>query len=208
MAIELSTPILLTAWIQTLAKYTFEYNFPLTLICIYIKSSSSGQDTDELLFRLWTTLERNMYEMTQNVFLKDYWGAWFLSDEVCDFDLAMDVTCSTSSILNLVAISFDRFFTVTFPIIYSQHHQSQTCLCCDTIMLVQFPSYQVSYHAWAQPSARKWWQFETGKVRQKLKNSTHLPCFRIISNHSEVVSETSEPLNCTFKPLALSSCLH
>lgn len=33
---------------------------------------------------------------------------WDLLDVVCDFYIAMDVTCSTSSILNLVAISIDR----------------------------------------------------------------------------------------------------
>jgi dopamine D2-like receptor len=34
---------------------------------------------------------------------------WDLPDVVCDFYIAMDVTCSTSSILNLVAISIDRY---------------------------------------------------------------------------------------------------
>merc|ERR1719232_2004975 len=33
------------------------------------------------------------------------WGNWELSDNVCDFYLAMDVMCSTSSIFHLVAIS-------------------------------------------------------------------------------------------------------
>lgn len=33
---------------------------------------------------------------------------WELSDKLCDFYVAVDVTCSTASILNLVAISIDR----------------------------------------------------------------------------------------------------
>ena len=33
---------------------------------------------------------------------------WGLPAVVCDFYIAMDVTCSTSSIFNLVAISIDR----------------------------------------------------------------------------------------------------
>lgn len=36
-------------------------------------------------------------------------GAWSLPNVVCDFYIAMDVICSTSSIFNLVAISIDRF---------------------------------------------------------------------------------------------------
>jgi len=35
-------------------------------------------------------------------------GVWALPDVVCDFYIAMDVICSTSSIFNLVAISIDR----------------------------------------------------------------------------------------------------
>lgn len=36
-------------------------------------------------------------------------GAWTLPNVVCDFYIAMDVICSTSSIFNLVAISIDRY---------------------------------------------------------------------------------------------------
>lgn len=33
---------------------------------------------------------------------------WELSDTLCDLYIAIDVTCSTASIFNLVAISIDR----------------------------------------------------------------------------------------------------
>ncbi|KAG8194959.1 hypothetical protein JTE90_021420 [Oedothorax gibbosus] len=46
---------------------------------------------------------------------------WELSDTLCDFYIALDVTCSTASIFNLVAISVDRFIAVTKPIQYSKH---------------------------------------------------------------------------------------
>jgi 7 transmembrane receptor (rhodopsin family). len=42
------------------------------------------------------------------VFLFQVNGKWGLPDFVCDFYIAMDVMCSTSSIFNLVAISIDR----------------------------------------------------------------------------------------------------
>ncbi|XP_073945892.1 dopamine D2-like receptor isoform X2 [Choristoneura fumiferana] len=48
-------------------------------------------------------------------------GAWGLPALVCDCYIAMDVTCSTSSIFNLVAISVDRYIAVTQPIKYAKH---------------------------------------------------------------------------------------
>ena len=46
---------------------------------------------------------------------------WNLSETVCDFWIAFDVTLSTASILNLVAISIDRFIAVTRPIKYATY---------------------------------------------------------------------------------------
>ncbi|XP_065345002.1 dopamine D2-like receptor isoform X2 [Cloeon dipterum] len=48
-------------------------------------------------------------------------GTWGLPTFVCDFYIAMDVTCSTSSIFNLVSISIDRYIAVTQPIKYAKH---------------------------------------------------------------------------------------
>ncbi|KAB0798990.1 hypothetical protein PPYR_06870, partial [Photinus pyralis] len=52
-------------------------------------------------------------------------GAWSLPSFVCDFYIAMDVTCSTSSIFNLVAISIDRYIAVTQPIKYAKHKSNR-----------------------------------------------------------------------------------
>ncbi|XP_025016732.1 dopamine D2-like receptor [Tetranychus urticae] len=46
---------------------------------------------------------------------------WELSETLCDLYIAVDVTASTASILNLVAISIDRFIAVTRPIRYAKH---------------------------------------------------------------------------------------
>ncbi|KAM3958761.1 dopamine D2-like receptor [Aphomia sociella] len=51
-------------------------------------------------------------------------GVWGLPAVVCDCYIAMDVTCSTSSIFNLVAISVDRYIAVTQPIKYAKHKSS------------------------------------------------------------------------------------
>ncbi|KAG8180288.1 hypothetical protein JTE90_013541 [Oedothorax gibbosus] len=50
---------------------------------------------------------------------------WELSNTVCDFYIAVDVTCSTASIFNLVAISIDRYIAVTKPISYSKHRSNK-----------------------------------------------------------------------------------
>ncbi|XP_073982039.1 dopamine D2-like receptor [Rhodnius prolixus] len=52
-------------------------------------------------------------------------GSWSLPPFVCDFYIAMDVTCSTSSIFNLVAISIDRYIAVTQPIKYAKHKNNR-----------------------------------------------------------------------------------
>ncbi|XP_050344650.1 dopamine D2-like receptor [Nymphalis io] len=48
-------------------------------------------------------------------------GSWGLPAFICDVYIAMDVTSSTSSIFNLVAISVDRYIAVTQPIKYAKH---------------------------------------------------------------------------------------
>ncbi|XP_071056187.1 dopamine D2-like receptor isoform X2 [Onthophagus taurus] len=55
----------------------------------------------------------------------DVHGTWGLPGFVCDFYIAMDVTCSTSSIFNLVAISIDRYIAVTQPIKYAKHKNNR-----------------------------------------------------------------------------------
>ncbi|KAL0829115.1 hypothetical protein ABMA28_003969 [Loxostege sticticalis] len=52
-------------------------------------------------------------------------GSWGLPAFVCDVYIAMDVTSSTSSIFNLVAISVDRYIAVTQPIKYAKHKNNK-----------------------------------------------------------------------------------
>ncbi|KAG7197229.1 hypothetical protein KM043_018356 [Ampulex compressa] len=61
-------------------------------------------------------------------------GSWSLPGFICDFYIAMDVTCSTSSIFNLVAISIDRYIAVTQPIKYAKHKNNRRVWL--TILLV------------------------------------------------------------------------
>ncbi|XP_074652280.1 D(2) dopamine receptor-like [Tubulanus polymorphus] len=52
-------------------------------------------------------------------------GVWELSATLCDAWVAFDVMCCTASILNLTAISVDRFIAVTQPIKYAKHKNSK-----------------------------------------------------------------------------------
>lgn len=62
-------------------------------------------------FQLESQSEENLNSLTDILVLFSFQvnGTWALPSFVCDFYIAMDVTCSTSSIFNLVAISIDRW---------------------------------------------------------------------------------------------------
>lgn len=50
---------------------------------------------------------------------------WRLGPVVCDLWLALDYLCSNASVLNLLMISFDRFFSVTNPLRYRAKRNSR-----------------------------------------------------------------------------------
>ncbi|KJH41287.1 7 transmembrane receptor [Dictyocaulus viviparus] len=46
---------------------------------------------------------------------------WSIGQFLCNLYLAFDVTCSTASILNLLAISLDRYIAISHPLCYAQY---------------------------------------------------------------------------------------
>nr|ANO39054.1 GCR087 [Schmidtea mediterranea] len=49
-------------------------------------------------------------------------GFWEYTELLCDIFIMLDVMFSTASIMNLAAISIDRYFAVTQPLKYSRHN--------------------------------------------------------------------------------------
>ena len=50
---------------------------------------------------------------------------WIFGVEFCDFWVSMDVICCTASIVNLCAISYDRYHAITEPLEYSRRRTYQ-----------------------------------------------------------------------------------
>ncbi|XP_035663525.1 D(4) dopamine receptor-like [Branchiostoma floridae] len=71
----------------------------------------------------------------------EFLGVWQLGFLMCDVFVALDVMLCTASIFNLVAISIDRFYAVTWPVRYSKH-KSNTRLAI-TITLVWTLSFVI-----------------------------------------------------------------
>uniref|UniRef100_A0A1I8JEW4 G_PROTEIN_RECEP_F1_2 domain-containing protein n=1 Tax=Macrostomum lignano TaxID=282301 RepID=A0A1I8JEW4_9PLAT len=63
--------------------------------------------------------------MPISVFVEVMNGVWLFANILCDLWIMCDALFSTASILNLVAISIDRFIAVTQPIKYSKHKNSK-----------------------------------------------------------------------------------
>lgn len=50
----------------------------------------------------------------------DLLGFWLFGPQLCDTWIAFDVMCSTASILNLCAISLDRYIHIKDPLRYGE----------------------------------------------------------------------------------------
>ncbi|CAG2163032.1 unnamed protein product [Oppiella nova] len=55
-------------------------------------------------------------------------GTWNLSPGICDLWVSFDVTCCTSSILNLCMISIDRYLAITKPLTYGVRRTAKRIL--------------------------------------------------------------------------------
>ena len=85
---------------------------------------------------------------------------WRLGRVVCDIWLSVDYLASNASALNLVVISFDRYFSVTRPLSYRARRTTRKAAC----MIAS--AWIVSAIIWL-PSILAWPYFDSeGKVKE------------------------------------------
>ncbi|XP_003743414.1 dopamine receptor 1-like [Galendromus occidentalis] len=81
----------------------------------------------------------------------DLMGYWAFGPQFCDTFIAMDVMCSTASILNLCAISLDRFIHIKDPLRYCRWMSKRVVLAVIAAMwmlsgLVSFVPISLGWH--------------------------------------------------------------
>uniref|UniRef100_A0A3B5QI83 Muscarinic acetylcholine receptor n=1 Tax=Xiphophorus maculatus TaxID=8083 RepID=A0A3B5QI83_XIPMA len=95
------------------------------------------------------TLSMNLY--TTYIIM----GQWALGPVVCDLWLAIDYVASNASVMNLLVISFDRYFSVTRPLTYRAKRTTKRAMTMIGL------AWSISFILWAP--AILFWQYIVGE---------------------------------------------
>uniref|UniRef100_A0A3B3IKT6 Muscarinic acetylcholine receptor n=1 Tax=Oryzias latipes TaxID=8090 RepID=A0A3B3IKT6_ORYLA len=95
------------------------------------------------------TLSMNLY--TTYIIM----GHWALGPVLCDLWLAIDYVASNASVMNLLIISFDRYFSVTRPLTYRAKRTTKR-----TMAMIGL-AWSISFVLWAP--AILFWQYVVGE---------------------------------------------
>lgn len=82
-------------------------------------------------------------------------GKWALGNWACDLWLAIDYVASNASVMNLLVISFDRYFSVTRPLTYRAKRTTKRAMTMIGL------AWSISFVLWAP--AILFWQFFVGQ---------------------------------------------
>lgn len=82
-------------------------------------------------------------------------NTWALGNWACDLWLAIDYVASNASVMNLLVISFDRYFSVTRPLTYRAKRTTKRAM-----MMIGL-AWSISFVLWAP--AILFWQYFVGK---------------------------------------------
>ncbi|KAM8877066.1 muscarinic acetylcholine receptor M1 [Synchiropus picturatus] len=95
------------------------------------------------------TLSMNLYT---TYIIMDQWA---LGPVVCDLWLAIDYVASNASVMNLLVISFDRYFSVTRPLTYRAKRTTKRAMTMISL------AWSISFILWAP--AILFWQYIVGE---------------------------------------------
>ncbi|TSP36057.1 Muscarinic acetylcholine receptor M3 [Bagarius yarrelli] len=103
------------------------------------------------------TVSMNLY--TVNIIM----GRWMLGHLACDLWLALDYVASNASVMNLLVISFDRYFSVTRPLTYRTKRTPRKAAALISL------AWLVSFVLWAP--AILLWPHSEGELKDKVNCS-------------------------------------
>ncbi|AWP20623.1 putative D(3) dopamine receptor [Scophthalmus maximus] len=101
--------------------------FGNVLVCLAVLRERSLQTTTNYLVVSLAVADLlvALLVMPWAVYLEVVGGAWLFSRLYCNIFVTLDVMMCTASILNLCAISIDRYTAVVMPVLYNTTHRSR-----------------------------------------------------------------------------------
>ncbi|KAK6486488.1 D(3) dopamine receptor [Huso huso] len=105
----------------------FAIIFGNVLVCLAVLREKSLQTTTNYLVVSLAVADLLVASLVMPwvVYLEVVGGAWMFSRMYCDVFVTLDVMMCTASILNLCAISIDRYTAVVMPVLYNTTHSSK-----------------------------------------------------------------------------------
>uniref|UniRef100_A0A8C6T8I7 D(3) dopamine receptor n=1 Tax=Neogobius melanostomus TaxID=47308 RepID=A0A8C6T8I7_9GOBI len=102
--------------------------FGNVLVCLAVLRERSLQTTTNYLVVSLAVADLLVASLVMPwaVYLEVVGGAWLFSRLYCNIFVTLDVMMCTASILNLCAISIDRYTAVVMPVLYNTTHRSRT----------------------------------------------------------------------------------
>ncbi|KAG7225013.1 hypothetical protein INR49_014806, partial [Caranx melampygus] len=101
--------------------------FGNVLVCLAVLRERSLQTTTNYLVVSLAVADLLVASLVMPwaVYLEVVGGAWLFSRLYCNIFVTLDVMMCTASILNLCAISIDRYTAVVMPVLYNTTHRSR-----------------------------------------------------------------------------------